>query len=195
MKREHHKYLSIYCRLLLLTVFVSSNVLAQNIVLRDNWSIQSSENLKDNGKGISMSGYAAKGWYPITMPSTVLAALVANKEYANPYYGNNYFELPGIHRWDKPEGNPFESPWWYRTEFEVPAGYSGKHIWLKFHSVNYRANLWVNGQKVADSTQIEGAYRLFSFDISKYAKAGDKNCIALKIFPPKMFDLTISWVD
>lgn len=195
MKRERHKYRSLYCWILLMTVFVSSNVLAQNIVLRDNWSIQSTENVKDKGAVISMSGYAAKGWYPTTMPSTVLAALVANKVYADPYYGNNYFELPGIRRWDKPEGNPFESPWWYRTEFVVPESYAGKHIWLKFHSVNYRANLWVNGQKVADSTQIEGAYKLFSFDISKYAKAGAKNCLALEIFPPKTFDLTISWVD
>ena len=195
MKRERHKYLIVYCWILLLTGFVSSNVMAQNIVLRDNWSIQSSENVKDDGKAISQLGYAAKGWYPTTMPSTVLATLVANKVYADPYYGNNYFELPGIRRWDKPEGNPFESPWWYRTEFEVPDGFSGKHIWLKFHSVNYRANLWVNGQKVADSTQIEGAYRLFSFNIAKYAKAGGKNSLALEIFPPKTFDLTISWVD
>ena len=142
--------------LLLLAGFVSFNVFAQKpdgstIVLRDNWAIQSSANLKDGGKIISQPGYATKDWYPTSVPSTVLAALVANKVYADPYYGNNYFELPGIRRWDIPEGNPFESSWWYRTEFDLPAGYTGKHVWLKFHSVNYRANLWINGQKVADS--------------------------------------------
>lgn len=42
---------------------------------------------------------------------------------------------------------------------------------------------------------MEGAYRLFSFDIAHYVKAGQKNCLALEIFPPKGFDLTISWVD
>jgi exo-1,4-beta-D-glucosaminidase len=182
--------------LIILVIIASAlKISAQNIVLRDNWANQSSASVKEGGKIISKPGYAAKGWYPATMPSTVLATLVANKVYDDPYYGNNYFELPGIRRWDKPEGNPFESSWWYRAEFEVPASYSGKRIWLKFHSVNYRANLWVNGQKVADSTQIEGAYRLFSFDISKFANAGDKNCLALEIFPPKAFDLTISWVD
>src|SRR5665213_1829316 len=141
MKRKGQKYLSFYCCTLLLAGFVSLNVLAQEggsstIVLRDNWSIQSSANLKEGGKNISQSGYTATGWYPTSVPSTVLAALVANKVYADPYYGNNYFELPGVRRWDIPEGNPFESSWWYRTEFEVPAAYSGKHIWLKFHSVN-----------------------------------------------------------
>jgi exo-1,4-beta-D-glucosaminidase len=186
--------------LLLLSVFLLSNGFAQktvgaSIVLRDDWVIQSSATVKENGELISVCGYTAKDWYPTTMPSTVLATLVANKVYADPYYGNNYFELPGIRRWDKPEGNPFTSAWWYRTEFNVPESYDGKHIWLKFHSVNYRANLWVNGQKVADSTQIEGAYRLFDFDISKYIKVGQENCLALEIFPPKDFDLTISWVD
>jgi exo-1,4-beta-D-glucosaminidase len=166
-----------------------------NMVLRDHWAIQSSANVTDDGRVISQPGYAAKDWYPTSVPSTVLAALVANKVYPDPYYGNNYMELPGVRRWDIPEGNPFESSWWYRTEFDLPLDYAGKHVWLKFHSVNYRANLWINGQKVADSTQMEGAYRLFSFDITQYTKAGQKNCLALEIYPPKEMDLTISWVD
>jgi exo-1,4-beta-D-glucosaminidase len=191
------RYLSF---LLLLLVFLLSNVSAQEtsvstIVLRNNWAIQSSTNLKEGGKFISKPGYAAKDWYPTSVPATVLAALVANKVYPNPYYGNNYLELPAVRRWDIPEGNPFESSWWYRTEFDLPTSYTGKHVWLKFHSVNYRANLWVNGQKVVDSTQMEGAYRLYAFDIEQYTKAGQKNCLALEIYPPKTFDLTISWVD
>src|SRR5450759_1593594 len=157
----------------LLSVFMSLNVFSQtpaggSMVLHDNWSIQSSANLKDDGNVISQTGYTAKGWYPISVPSTVLAALVANKVYPDPYYGNNYMELPGVRRWDKPEGNPFESSWWYRTEFDLPSDFAKRHVWLKFHSVNYRANLWVNGQKVADFTQMEGAYRLYSFDIAQY---------------------------
>jgi exo-1,4-beta-D-glucosaminidase len=186
--------------LLLISFFFAPKVIAQKtgsntIVLRDNWSIQSSSSVKDGGNIISQPGYAIKDWYPTSVPSTVLAALVANKVYADPYYGNNYYELPGIRRWDIPEGNPFESSWWYRTEFDLPAGFAGKHVWLKFHSVNYRANLWINGQKVADSSQMEGAYRLYAFDIAEYTKVGQKNCLALEIYPPKTFDLTISWVD
>jgi exo-1,4-beta-D-glucosaminidase len=42
---------------------------------------------------------------------------------------------------------------------------------------------------------MEGAYRLYSFDIAQYAKAGQKNCLALEIFPPVGMDLTITWVD
>ncbi len=142
--------------LLLLSVFLTSNIFAQtkadgSIVLRDNWAIQSSANLAEDGKVISQTGYTVKGWYPTSVPSTVLAALVSDKVYPDPYYGNNYMELPGVRRWDKPEGDPFESSWWYRIEFDLPSEYAGKHVWLKFHSVNYRANLWVNGQKMVIS--------------------------------------------
>ena len=97
------------------------------MVLRDHWSIQSSANLTDDGKVISQPGYAAKDWYSTSVPSTVLAALVANKVYPDLYYGNNYMELPGVRRWDEPEGNPFESSWWYRTEFDLPSDYASKH--------------------------------------------------------------------
>lgn len=186
--------------LLLLSVFISSDILAQEIdngtfVLRDNWAIQSSADLKDGGTAIFQAGYSANDWYSATVPTTVLATLVANKVYADPYYGNNYFELPGVRGWNIPEGNPFESSWWCRTEFELPANFTGKHIRLKFHSVNYCANLSINGQKVADSRQMEGAYRLYAFFISQFRKAGEKNSMALEIFPPKLYDLTISWVD
>jgi exo-1,4-beta-D-glucosaminidase len=192
-----NKYLNI---LWILSVLFASNIWAQKtdggtLFLQDNWAIQSSANLKDNGKVISLPGYTSKNWYPTSVPTTVLAALVANKVYSDPYYSNNYYELPGVRRWDIPEGNPFESSWWFRTEFDLSENFAGKHVWLKFHSVNYRANLWINGQKVVDSSIMEGAYRLYAFDISQYTKAGQKNCLALEIFPPKTFDLTISWVD
>jgi exo-1,4-beta-D-glucosaminidase len=185
---------------LLLSCFLSFSVFAQipsgsSIVLHNHWSIHSSASLTDDGRVISKPGYAAKEWYPTSVPITVLAALVNNNVYPDPYYGNNYLELPGIRRWDKPEGNPFESSWWYRTEFDLPLNYANKQLWIKFHGVNYRANLWVNGQKVADSSQIEGAYRLYSFNVTQYAKPGQKNCLALEIFPPRTYDLTISWVD
>jgi len=42
---------------------------------------------------------------------------------------------------------------------------------------------------------MEGAYRLYAFFISQFRKAGEKNSMALEIFPPKLYDLTISWVD
>ena len=170
----------------------------KGFILRDNWSIQSSAVVKAEGKSLSKPGFNDHGWYPTTVPTTVLAALVANKVYPDPYFGTNIKNLPGAIN-DRsramPDVSPFKVPWWYRTVFNLPSDYAGKHIWIKFHSINYKANIWLNGKLVADTTEIEGAYRLFNLDISKEAVPGSKNCLAMEIFPPKGMDLTITWVD
>jgi len=168
--------------------------------LRDGWVIQSSSEIVEEGRVISTKGYNPLGWYPTTVPSTVLAALVKNGVYPDPYFGTNIQSIPGyqVWRWDTlemPENSPFRVPWWYRTEFELPADYQGKNIWLHFHSINYKANVWLNGNLIADTTTVEGAYRLFDFNITDYALPGEKNYLALEIFPPKGMDLSITWVD
>lgn len=184
-------------------VFLSLATFAQSpeggkFLLKDNWAIQSSSEIKSDGMTISTVGFQAEKWYPVTIPTTVLAALVANKVYVDPYYGTNFKNLPGAvteRNREMPAVSPFKVPWWYRTEFNLPASYKGMHTWLKFHSINYKANIWLNGKLIADTTSIEGAYRLFNLNISKEALPGQKNCLAVEIFPPKGMDLTITWVD
>jgi exo-1,4-beta-D-glucosaminidase len=168
------------------------------IALKANWAIQSSRDVKEDGKRISTVGYKADGWYPATVPATVLATLVANKVYPDPYFGTNIESIPGYvadRRTANTENSPFKVSWWYRTEFSLQSGAADSHYWLEFQSINYKANIWVNGQLVADTNAIEGAFRLYKLDISKYALPGKLNSLALEIFPPKGMDLTITWVD
>ncbi|MFZ0282170.1 MAG: hypothetical protein WAL29_11000, partial [Bacteroidales bacterium] len=94
-----------------------------------------------------------------------------------------------------PENSPFKVAWWYRTVFSLPSDYKGMNSWLKFHSINYKANIWLNGHLIADTVSVQGAYRLYNLNITEFAVAGGKNCLALEIFPPKGKDLTITWVD
>ena len=49
--------------------------------------------------------------------------------------------------------SPYAVPWWYRTTFRVPAAMRGKRVTLHFDGINYRANIWLNGQALADSTR------------------------------------------
>ena len=170
----------------------------EKLFLKDNWTIQSSEKITADGTSISSLSYDPKGWYPASVPTTVLAALIENKVYPDPYYGTNFESIPGYYTgFDArmPDDSPFRVPWWYRTEFKIPAEYQGKNLWLNFHSINYKANIWLNGKLIADTSEIEGAYRLFDLDITDYADPGTDNCLALEIFPPKGMDLTITWVD
>ena len=191
------------CSIIMATGIFSSACTGQadpqkEILLRDNWVIQSSGEIKEDGKTISLLSYQPEKWYPATIPSTIFGTLVENKVFPDPYFGTNIESIPGYftqRSGEIPANSPFRVAWWYRTLFTLPADFKGKSTWLKFHSINYKANIWLNGHLIADTSVIEGAYRLYNLNITEFAKAGDKNCLALEIFPPKGTDLTITWVD
>src|SRR5437879_4362151 len=59
------------------------------------WSLQSSAVVKDDGAVLSDPAYQAPDyWYPVSVPSTVLTGLVANKVYPDPYTGMNNMLIP-----------------------------------------------------------------------------------------------------
>src|SRR5215470_8028524 len=51
-----------------------------------SWEIQSHAKVDASGETISTPSFQPRGWYPATVPSTVVAALVANKVYSDPYF-------------------------------------------------------------------------------------------------------------
>jgi len=173
------------------------------IYLHKNWQIQSSCDVKAAGEQISSVGFDAKGWPKADIPATVVGALVTDNTYPDPNFGTNLKSFPGMNYSDKglfanqdmPEGSPFRCSWWYRTEFTPPAGELKKTQWLNFLGINYRANIWVNGRKVADAKDVAGTYRSYEFDVSKFLQAGKANAIAVEVFAPEKYDLGITWVD
>jgi exo-1,4-beta-D-glucosaminidase len=171
--------------------------------LQQGWAIQSSSKVPASGEAISTPQFKPEGWYPATVPSTVLAALVADHVYPDPYYGTNLRSIPGADypagenfaNVEMPADSPFKVPWWYRTEFRLPESYGGKNLWLHFNGVNYRASVWLNGVQIADEGKMAGMWRLFEFNVTAAARPGDTNALAVEIFPPKPDSLAITWVD
>jgi len=106
------------------------------------------------------------------------------------YSDKSFFALQ-----DMPEGSPFRCSWWWRTEFAVKPPFSGEHFWLHFPGINYRANVWVNGKKIADAKDVAGTYRIFEFDVTAALNTNGQNAVALEIFAPEKNDLGITWVD
>jgi exo-1,4-beta-D-glucosaminidase len=191
-------YSIIMAAIISLYACTSQSAPQKSLLLRDNWAIQSSKEVKGDGMEISITSYQPEKWYPATVPSTVFGTLVENKVYPDPYYGTNIESVPGyISRrgGEIPAESPFKASWWYRTVFTLPADFKSRNTWIKFHSINYKANIWLNGHLIADTTTVEGAYRLYNFNITQYALSGKQNCLALEILPPKGNDLTITWVD
>jgi exo-1,4-beta-D-glucosaminidase len=173
------------------------------MLLRENWSIQSSAVVDADGAAISKVGFPASDWYPAGVPGTVLSALVDDKVYPDPYSGINLRSIPGtsypifedFSTIMMPPASPFRQSWWYRTEFKLPADYKGRTVWLGFDGINYRANVWLNGVEVTSSEQLAGTWRLFQLDVTSAAKPGEANSLAVEIGPPQPRDLAITLVD
>ncbi|MGH9678006.1 MAG: glycoside hydrolase family 2 protein, partial [Candidatus Acidiferrum sp.] len=77
----------------------------------------------------------------------------------------------------------------------MPADYEKQTAWLNFLGINYRANIWINSEKVAGATDVAGAYRVFEFNVTKFLHPGKTNALAVEIFAPHKDDLEITWVD
>jgi exo-1,4-beta-D-glucosaminidase len=189
---------------LIYVVTVASAIAAaqERLPLQSGWEIQTSAKVQDTGEAISTAKYQTSGWTPITVPNTVVSALVHNKTYPDPYYGKNLRELPGMtYEIGKNFANepmdpssPFAVPWWYRTQFQLPAGWAGRSVALHFDGINYRGTVWLNGTKIAGPDEIAGAWRIYEFDVTKAVRPG-VNTLAVEISAPKENDLGITFVD
>jgi exo-1,4-beta-D-glucosaminidase len=91
--------------------------------------------------------------------------------------------------------SPFAVPWWFRTSFKVPAGWKGRNVWLHFQGINYRANIWLNGQPISKPGDIAGALRTYDLNVTSAIKPGADNVLAVEIFTPKETNLAITFVD
>ncbi len=194
------KRLSLGVLLLISTATAAS---AQNqLMLHDGWTIQSSAKAGTDGAAMTAPGFKPTGWYRATVPSTVAGALVDDSLYGDPYFGMNLRSLPGmtykiggnfVHTAMEPT-SAFAVPWWYRSSFRVPAAMRGRRLTMHFDGINYRANIWLNGKRLADSSVIAGTYRRVELDVTDAVHAGE-NAIAVEVFAPEPADLQTTWVD
>src|SRR5271167_1847084 len=174
-----------------------------DVTLREGWTVQSSAKVSASAETISTAGFDASSWYKASAPNTVFAVLVENGVYKDPYFGMNLRSVPGVSypiggqfsNLEMTENSPYAVPWWYRKEFEVPAQFSGKTVWLAFRGINYRANIWINGKKIAGSDQVVGAFRRYEFNVTPFVKVGTNNVVAVEVSAPHANEQGITWVD
>src|SRR5579862_3680678 len=62
---------------------------AADFKLAEGWTLQSSEKISAKGEVISTPLFKPAGWYPITVPATVIAGLLQNNVYPDPFFGEN----------------------------------------------------------------------------------------------------------
>ena len=165
-----------------------------NRLVLKRWSLRSSTRIPEDGSVISTVSFLEKDWYPVQTPTTVLSGLVENGVYPDPRVGMNNFRIPDVsdlfnqrhhlNRFSHLPGrkNPWKAPYWFRTKFTLPASRQGKQIWLNFKGINYRADVWLNGHKVANAEEMAGMFRRFQYNITDAVKMRGPNVLAVKIY-------------
>lgn len=135
------------------------------------WSLAEAPKVTADGTALSKPSYDAKAWYAATVPGTVLTTLVDRGVYPDPDYALNNTAIPeSLNKQD----------YWYRAEFDAPAGQEGRHQQLIFKGINYAAEIWLNGERLGG---LKGAFIRGRFDVTGKLRPG-RNAIAVKVSPP-----------
>lgn len=150
----------------------------------NGYAIQSTAKVSDSPAAVSSPGYPANGWYPAGPRSTVIAALLANGTYPDPFYSTNLKKIPAA---------DFAVPWWYRSDFSVAD--TAQRTYLDFSGVISAADVYVNGSRIAARSDVTGAYTHHELDITALVRPG-VNTVAFRIEPnAPLKNLTMGWLD
>jgi exo-1,4-beta-D-glucosaminidase len=156
-----------------------------------HWQIQSSAKAQESGAKVSSPGFSTDGWYPVSGRATVMAGLLENGKYENVFYSDN---LRAVEEPDA-SGTMFVIPWWYRTQFIVADGAQATYTFLRINGMIPSADVWLNGQLIAEHSAVAGAYPVRELDVTRWVHVGT-NTLALRVHPgdPRT-SLSIGWVD
>jgi len=134
-----------------------------------NWKLQRATAVNATGEQLATEAYDDSNWVPATVPGTILAAYLKNGAIPDPRYGNYQLQIS-----DK----FFTADYWYRDSFVIPSAKAGQKVWLNFDAINWKSNIFFNGQKIG---RIEGAFIRGKFDVTDLVKFGEENYVAVFI--------------
>jgi len=134
-----------------------------------NWKVQRANLVKEGGEVLSSPKYKDENWVVATVPATTLVSYWNAGALPNPNFGSNQLMI---------SESFFLSDFWYRDLFMVPSSYSGKHMWLNFDGINWKAQIFLNGKNIG---RIDGAFTRGRFDVSSLLLPGQINTLAVRI--------------
>jgi exo-1,4-beta-D-glucosaminidase len=169
----------------------------------NGWAVQSSAVATQSGAQISTPGFSTSTWLPVSnddagAPGTEIEALAqngmcpgdtalqpVNQSTDSPnsvFFSTNMQSCYGfMSKVGADTVAQFTVPWWWRTDF-TPNLQAGQVATLIVNGVVGSANVWVNGQEVATSATVTGAYTKFTFNVTGLIRAGT-NSLAIEVNP------------
>jgi beta-galactosidase/beta-glucuronidase len=133
------------------------------------WRIERDSLVTANGETLSKPGFQDQDWLAATVPATVLSSYWNAGALPDPNYGDNQLTI---------SDSFFYADFWYRNEFAAPPLARGRRVWLNFDGINWKAEVYLNGEKIG---RIEGGFMRGRFDVTGYLRPGAKNALAVRV--------------
>jgi beta-galactosidase/beta-glucuronidase len=133
------------------------------------WRLQRDSLVDAGGATLSKVGFADHDWVIATVPGTVLSSYLNVGAIPDPNYGENQLLI---------SDSFFYADFWYRNEFTAPALSPGERAWLNFDGINWKAEVFLNGEKIG---RIEGGFIRGRFDVTGRLLSGRKNALAVRL--------------
>ncbi len=133
------------------------------------WRLQRSNLVASAGEALSKPGYKADDWVVATVPGTVLTSYFNVGAIPDPNFSHNQLYI---------SDSFFYSDFWYRTEFTGPSFAPGEMAWLNFDGINWKADVFLNGEKLG---RIEGGFMRGRFDVTGKLLPGKVNALAVSV--------------
>src|SRR5690242_2226103 len=160
------------------------------------WQVQSSASASQSGATISKPGFATRSWLHVRPDDagavgTEVNALVQTGHCPNVFFSANMKRCFGyMNQIGKDTIKRFAVPWWFRTTFPSQLSRS-QHGELIVNGVVGKADVWLNGKRIATRSTVKGDFTRYTFDVTGRLRRGT-NALALKVYPndpQKMFTL------
>lgn len=173
------------------------------------WDVQSTAKITQDLTSLSKPGAVSStlSWYHVPLSRcTVMGCLIE----AGVYNDSDLFFSDHLAAIDKAQ---FQVPWLYRSEFTIAAGAvpgststannsSSTHYLLETNGITSRADIYLNGQQVADKVTQSGAYGGHVYDVTSAISKEDgngnasANAIVVRAYPTNYLqDFGLGFVD
>ncbi|KAI0383734.1 glycoside hydrolase family 2 protein [Hypomontagnella monticulosa] len=157
------------------------------VAIIPSWDIQSSERVGSDLKALSQPGVDTKTWHAVDdSRCTLMGCLIK----AGVYREEGLFFSNALQSFNSSQ---FKVPWIYRKEFALTPK-PGQHYHIQTHGITSKADIYVNGQEIVNSSLQAGAYVGNILDITEVAK--EQNALVIRVYPTDYnYDFALGFVD
>ncbi|UGQ49147.1 glycoside hydrolase family 2 TIM barrel-domain containing protein [Massilia endophytica] len=138
--------------------------------LDGRWSFALSKNPESRPVDFYRPGYDVSRWKTIEVPGMMQA-----QGFGQPYFNNIDYPFPATEPYILHSMNEVGS---YRRDFDLPAAWKGREVFLHIGAAGAAYYIWVNGQRVGYS---EDSKLPSEFNLTRYVRPG-KNVIAIELY-------------